>query len=333
MAVFTQLDEAHAARILGRFGINQVLGLASAKEGIENTNYFIRAAGADESNAVVKEYVLTLIEPVVSKNRSAALMILVLDTCRRNGLPVPSLVRTTEGGFIVSYDGKPALLATRISGEHVKQPSPDHCAQIGSFLGRLHLATKAIAQSAALYSRDASWLRKKASTVIKNFGWGDRCLLEQEVCHADSMLARRDVNDLPSGLIHGDLFRDNALFCDDKLTGVLDFHHASRGYWIYDLAMAINDWCGDDGSLDRSRALALLRGYHSIRLLEEVEMVYLHGFLRYAALSFWLSRSVFSLRSQDQDAVPNKDPQQLRNLIIEYLRSPWQPEWSALATA
>ena len=332
MAVFTPLDKAQLVRILEGFGIDRMLSVTSTRDGIENSNYFVRAEGREEAGGAIEDYVLTLMEPMAGRTRSAALMILVLNTCRRNGLDVPSLVRTTHGGFVVLVGGRPALLAPRIAGEHLRRPAPHHCAQIGIFLGKLHLATKAISQSAAHYWRDSGWLRDNATKVSKNLGWSNRRLLEQEVCHAASMLARKDVNSLPRGLIHGDLFRDNALFIKDKLSGVLDFHHTGRGYWVYDIAVALNDWCLSEGSLDQSRGLALLRGYHSIRRLEEAEFAYLHGFLRYAALSFWLSRYAASLNRRERDAGSDKDPSEFRNLVIEHLRSPWRPESSELAT-
>ena len=80
--------------------------------------------------------------------------------------------------------------------------------------------------------------------------------------------AARTCDALPRGVIHGDMFRDNVLFSERGLTGVVDFHHAATGYWIYDLAVVANDWCNDNsGVLDSDRTLALLRAYHAIRPL------------------------------------------------------------------
>ena len=111
------------------------------------------------------------------------------------------------------------------------------------------------------------------------------------------MLRREDVKRLPRGVIHGDVFRDNVLFSERGLTGVLDFHHAATGYWIYDLAVVANDWCNDNsGVLDPDRVLALLRAYHAIRPLTPPEVWYFPVFALYAATAFWLSRLTVALR-------------------------------------
>src|SRR3546814_13714121 len=63
-----------------------------------------------------------------------------------------------------------------------------------------------------------------------------------------------------SDLIHADLFRDNAMFEGTHLTGLIDFYNACSGPMLYDVAIALNDWCSDDnGVLDGPRTRALLR--------------------------------------------------------------------------
>ncbi|MEZ5581418.1 MAG: phosphotransferase [Candidatus Competibacteraceae bacterium] len=67
-------------------------------------------------------------------------------------------------------------------------------------------------------------------------------------------------------MIHADLFRDNALFCDDALTGIIDFYYACHGVLLYDLAVTVNDWCTrPDGSLEWDKAQAILTAYHRQR--------------------------------------------------------------------
>ena len=99
--------------------------------------------------------------------------------------------------------------------------------------------------------------------------------------------------------MHGDLFRDNVLFNEWGLTGVLDFHHAARGVLIYDLAVAANDWCTDStGLMNPDRATTLLRAYHRIRPLSRSEIRLFPTFALYGALAFWLSRLAVSIERE-----------------------------------
>jgi homoserine kinase type II len=74
--------------------------------------------------------------------------------------------------------------------------------------------------------------------------------------------AERQILALPRANIHADLFRDNAMFEGTHLTGLIDFYNACSGPMLYDVAIALNDWCSDEeGLIDGPRARALLGAY------------------------------------------------------------------------
>jgi homoserine kinase type II len=131
-----------------------------------------------------------------------------------------------------------------------------------------------------------------------------------------SLLARKDVAALPDGVIHGDLFRDNVLFNERGLTGVLDFHHAARGTLLFDLAVAANDWCSDSsGVLDPERTLTLLRAYHQIRPLLSAEAIFFPAYALYAALTFWLSRLTVAADRAGTDNRRFNNPQEFERVV------------------
>ena len=143
----------------------------------------------------------------------------------------------------------------------------------------------------------------------------DILLLDALLDNATDALRQAEADRLPSGVIHGDLFRDNVLFAGDELTGLLDFHHAAVGYLIYDLAVAANDWCSrPDGRLNPSQANALLAAYHRLRPLTDAELEAFPNFMAYAALAFWLSRLSAASKAQSGLPVRVKDPDEFRRI-------------------
>ena len=80
--------------------------------------------------------------------------------------------------------------------------------------------------------------------------------------------------ELPSGIIHGDLFRDNILFYDGEINAVIDFYFAGFDYFLFDLSIALNDWAFDEeGNFLKEKESAFLDGYNSVKPLSEIEKV------------------------------------------------------------
>jgi homoserine kinase type II len=95
--------------------------------------------------------------------------------------------------------------------------------------------------------------------------------------------------DLPRGVIHADLFRDNVLWDGARVGGIIDFYFACRDVLLYDVAIAVNDWCiAADATLDPQRARALLEAYQRVRASTEVGVVPGRRCCA-AALRFWVS--------------------------------------------
>ena len=100
---------------------------------------------------------------------------------------------------------------------------------------------------------------------------------------------------LPKGAIHGDLFCDNVLFFDRRVSGIIDFGFAATDFLAYDLAIAVNDWCivddgAQQGALVPELVAAMAGAYDGVRPLTADERAQWAALLRAAALRFWLSR-------------------------------------------
>ncbi len=322
MAVITRLTHSAVESILEDYEVGRLLHLTPVAQGIENTNYFVQTTTDPNENVATSEFVLTVIEDDRLEQRE--LMFQTLDACFEYGLPVAPVTRTKSGSPLTKYREKAILLSIRLKGRHVVAPASDQCAAIGRFLSRMHHATEHLDAERFLYVRDVQWIRNTADSVINHLSTGDRLLLQTAVQSVEALLNRNDVQSLPKGVIHGDLFRDNALFNEYGLTGVVDFHHAAFGFKLFDVAVAINDWCRSGDALDQQRTIAFLQAYNDIRPFQTREYWFFPSFLLYAALAFWLSRLNIAVQESLPEGLPVKDPKEFQRLVHQHLSRPFR---------
>ncbi len=312
MNAITQLDVLDLEHAIASYGVGELIRYWPAVNGIENSNYFIRTLDAGRE----REFVLTIIE---QPSNAGGAYVPLLDLCAEAGLPVAGIIRNLKGDAIDSYDGKLILLSHRLTGKHVYNPTLKQVSALGRFIARFHLATAGWEEPIPDYPRTAPWLAHQAALVKDHLPYLSRTLLTDTTREISHLLARRDVADLPRGVIHGDLFRDNVLFNERGLTGVLDFHHASRGVLIYDLAVAANDWCTDStGLMNPDRVVELLRAYHDIRPLSLSEIRLFPVFALYGALAFWLSRLAISIERDHGKNVRTNNPEEFERIVAAH---------------
>lgn len=284
MAVHTELTPATIERLLSQYGFNRVHRVEHATQGIENSNFFVEATSAKGD----AELVVTLFESELPGN---GFVLRLLDHLAANGLPVPAPYRTDCGDRITLCDGRAAMVVKRFPGAHPISPTSEQCRQIGAFLGRMHVAAEPLLDLATPHPRDAEWLQTNAEDVAPLLGAQAKLALDEALAFVLAFLARSDVQALPVGVVHGDLFRDNALFEEEQIIAVIDFHHTSKTMLAFDLAIALNDWVVDsEGVTEEDRRSALIQGYEQVRPLSLAEHTYLDAHRLYAALCFWLSR-------------------------------------------
>lgn len=281
MAVFTALthDETRALLLLFRLGeLRDLQGIAS---GIENSNFFLTTDTGG--------YVLTVFERL-----DATQLPFYLGLMRHlaaKGLPVPAPYPTRAGTLFTEVRGKPVAIVARLPGKALVTPASEHCAQVGDFLARMHLA----AVDYTVFQpnlRGLGWWKNTAAALEPHLPQALFHELLEEVIFQDSVARQASFEQLPAGPIHADLFRDNVLFDGKAIGGVIDFYFAGCGPWLFDLAVTVNDWCVDleTGAFDMPRATALLDAYHAARPLRDDERGLWRAMLRAAALRFLISR-------------------------------------------
>jgi len=276
MSVFTRVERAQLETFLATYNQGELLEFAGISDGIVNTNYFVTTTRG--------RYVLTLFEELGADE--LPYFIELMRFAHKHGVPCALPAADRDGQYLRELNQKPALLVERLKGAGVAQPNLVQCQAIGSALGVLHRVGADFP-----YHRESEhgseWHSMASAKVLTAIGADDAALLSAEMRFQGS----QPYTELPCGLTHGDLFRDNALFDGDKLSGVIDFYYACDYILAHDLAVVVNDWCSrDDGSLDGDRLDALLQSYQQQRPLNELELKYWPALLRVAALRYWLSR-------------------------------------------
>jgi homoserine kinase type II len=98
----------------------------------------------------------------------------------------------------------------------------------------------------------------------------------------------------------------------------LDFSSACTDALLLDVAIAANDWCCDNGTVNNGKFTALLSAYGSLRPLEPLEKQHWPILLRAAALRFWLSRLEHQCYPRPGEITQQKDPSVFRGILQQH---------------
>lgn len=302
MAVYTEISDEEFDAFMRGYDLGAVLSVKGIAEGVENSNYLLVTEKG--------QFILTLYEKRVDP-ADLPFFLGLMDHLAARGITCPTPVHDRSGRVLNRLANRPAAIVTFLSGRWVRRPKAEHCAAVGEALARLHRAADGFAIT-----------RPNALSVS---GW--RPLFEMCGGRADEVqtgLAREieaeldflEANwpaGLPSGVIHADLFPDNAFFLGTRLSGIIDFYFACTDALAYDVAVCLNAWCFEpDRSFNVTKARALMGAYRAVRPLSAAEAAAMPVLARGAALRFLLTRLHDWLRVPPGALVTPKDP-------VEYL--------------
>ncbi len=306
MSVYTNVLPHELNEFLEKYSLGQLQQFAGISDGIENTNYFVTTSKG--------QYVLTLFEELSLQELPYFLELMAF--LAEASIPTAHPVKDNEGSYLSVLNGKPAALVKWLNGASIDIPNVKQCRAIGVHMARMHVAGKEF-NLPREPARGSEWRVAAAERVMPKLNEEEQVLLQQELAYHESVA----LNDLPESVIHADLFRDNALFIGDELTGMIDFYDACSGQCIYDLAVTVNDWCmSGNADRDKRNAIALLEAYQTVRPIEEAERNAWLTVLRAAGLRFWLSRLQDKYFPRDGEMTHIKDPDVFKR-IIEYRAS------------
>ena len=326
MSVYTTVTRAQLTEWLKNYSLGDLQHMQGILSGIENTNYFVTTSQG--------KYVLTLFEHMGVAELPYYAQLMAHLAAR--GFACPTPVANSHGEFIGELNGKPALLVTCLPGESVVHVSTAQCGQVGAALAQLHHAGQGFTQR-MLNPRGPHWWKSYLQLLRSKVAPAELRLIESEI-HFQAQHAHAD---LPHGVIHGDLFRDNVLFerVDNtggvhdlpgnisskhgRIGGVIDFYFAGDDALLLDVAVTANDWClRPDATLDVEQLAALLRGYRPDNKYSDAEKTAWPILLRAAALRTWLGRLGYNYFPLQGEMTFTKDAGLYQRLLQQHIDAP-----------
>ena len=298
MAIYTTLTKKDVLNVVDEFALGDLVSFSGVKNGSVNTHYLVETK---------RGRYFAKIDEVKSELEVKQELDLLLHL-RKQGFPCLQPLKSKTGRLYLPVEGKCLTVSRYIDGVEIPTETltSAHLNVLGHALANLHLIGRTykkgienrfgFSRITAIY-RDA---RRQLPTHLKHIVR----VLDDEFVYLENYLD----NNLPKGIIHGDLFPDNVKFKGGRLAGVMDFEASCRGKLIYDLATAVNALCYVEDRYRIDRFEALIAGYESLRPLSLPEWDSFPNELRFSALRFTVTRiKDFFLRKADDSQRIYKD--------------------------
>ena len=306
MAVYTKLSESDLKILFSKYNLGKLINYKEIKEGIENTNYFVELEKG--------KFILTLYEKRVEEKDLPFFISLMRNLFDKN-FPSPEPIINRNGSYISEVLKKKAAVVSFLDGCAKKNLNPNDCYQVGINTANLHLITKNLTGNRKNKLSIDSW-RKIYNKVKKDCNKIHPDLTKVIEKNLDEIEKNWPKN-IPSGIIHADLFPDNIFFKNDKLSGIIDFYFSCNDFYAFEIAVCLNALCfegiNENLSFNVTKAKKFIDGYSSIRKLNEEEKKSLKVLCQGAAMRFLLTRVFDYLNLIEGAVVKIKDP-------VEYLK-------------
>ena len=304
MAVYTNISLLELNEFLDLYSIGKADDLVGIKSGIENTNYLVKINN--------QKYILTIFEKRTHQD-DLPFFFNLMNHLNDSGIKCPQAIKTKDDEYYKLLKGKPASLTSFVDGKILNRIEPNHCSELGKSMALLHNASSVLNMS-----RNNQMGFENFGVLIKK--------LEENMAESDDVPIELIKNEyhflnqnisfnLPSGIIHADLFPDNVFFANNSLSGIIDFYFSCNDYYAYEIAICINAWCFEEKSneFNISKAKKLLSSYNDVREITINEIDSLPLLCRAAALRFLLTRLIDFYQETSSSLLVKKDP-------IEYLK-------------
>ena len=226
----------------------------------------------------------------------------------------PKPISDKNSNYINHIKNKASVINTFLKGKKIDSITEQHCKQLGTQLSILHNNTCDFKLSRQNSLSQKYWINLfKKFRNTKNTEYKK---LFEDINVEINFLEKNWPKNLPSGIIHADVFQDNVFFNNNVFSGIIDFYFACNDYYAYELAICINAWCfNSKNEFDTKKSTSILQAYQIHRKLLETEKKAFPILLRGAAMRFLLTRLNDYIYKQEHAFVKHKDPMEYFHIL------------------
>ena len=305
MAVFTKLEKNEIEDFLKDYSIGNLISFEGIIKGTENTNYKIITSK--------NKYILTILEKRVQPEDLPFFMDLQNELAA-HGFDCPLPVKNNKKSIINKLKDKNAVIISFLQGENLTNVMPEHCYELGLKIAKFTNITKNLNLSRPNSVGYKTWV-----SIYENFKNINNESYQEyfQILSKELIFLKNNwPTNLPTAIIHADLFIDNILFIKNKISGIIDFYFSCNDFIAYELALTINAWCfNDDLTFNYKNYNSLMMGFENISSLNIEEKASMNVLLRGAAVRILVTRLHDKIFHPDDALVKLKDPKEYLNIL------------------
>lgn len=222
------------------------------------------------------------------------------------GLPCPEIWTYKGSQLHTTPSGRRFMLMTFCHGESLIPGKATHgeMYSLGMAAGLMHrllmtlgdVPTKATFSIPNISERISHW--EDVLKVIERHGKHELYPFAERQLKATQVINIREFQNAEIGWAHRDLWADNLLVSDDRLSAILDFDRLNSDYVELDVARAIMSGTLDEEDLNIEAVQAFLDGYRTQRPFPE------GGVLRSLRLLWYMESTWWINENMDKHTVP-----------------------------
>ena len=305
MAVFTKISKKEIEIFLQNYSIGNLISFEGIVKGTENSNFKIITSK--------NKYILTILERRVQPEDLPFFMNLQNELVE-HGFECPQPIKNNKNCMINKLKNKNAVIISFLDGENLSEITPKHCFELGSKIAEFTNITKTSKLSRINSLSYENWVKIYESCKNINDNSYEKyfSVLDQEL----NFLKKNWPINLPTAIIHADLFIDNVLFINNKISGIIDFYFSCNDFIAYELALTANDWCfNKNGIFNYDNFNSLITGFYNRSSLNSDEKASMNVLLRGAAVRILVTRLYDQIFHPEDALVELKNPEEYLQIL------------------